>query len=52
MGTIIVFVILALWLLVVIFYIWKRKKNKTLFTCGGDCRNCIGGCNNEKKETQ
>ncbi len=37
-------IVLALVLLLGVLAVRRIRKKKLLFSCGGDCANCAGGC--------
>ena len=49
MGTFIVLVVLALIVFLIIRSMVKAKKNGKSISCGGDCKNCGGGCHQNRK---
>ena len=44
MGTFIVLVVLGWIVFLIIRSMVKAKKNGKSISCGGDCKNCGGGC--------
>ncbi len=50
MGTVIVIIILALVLGFAVVYTVKGMQGKNnVFSCGGDCSHCSGGCGKKKE---
>ena len=49
MGTFIVLVVLGLIVFLIIRSMVKAKKNGKSISCGGDCKNCGGGCHQNRK---